>query len=153
NASNSVSPQPANGSQRRTANDYVLPDDIINGWGAAPGALDPERDLIGDFQAAGYSYAPDKTALDRLVQGRTPNKLRGLFAYSNMNVSYDKINARRGDSTVVDAFGFPDQPMLDEMADRALQVLSKNPHGFVAMIEGASIDKQAHLMDSDRWVL
>ena len=153
NASNSVSPQPANGSQRRSANDYVLPDDVINGWAAAPGALDPERDLIADFQTAGFSYASDKTALDHLFAGHVPSKLLGLFAYSNMNVSYDKINGRRGDSTVVDAFGFPDQPMLDEMADKALQVLSRNPNGFVAMIEGASIDKQAHLMDSDRWVL
>ena len=154
NPSNSVSPQPANGSQRRAANDYVLPDDVINGWGASPGTLDPDRDLIGDFQSAGYAYAPNKTALDALFAGsRVPSKLLGLFAYSNMNVSYDKINGRRGDATVVDAFGFPDQPMLDEMADRALEVLAKNPNGFVAMIEGASIDKQAHLMDSDRWVL
>ena len=43
--------------------------------------------------------------------------------------------------------------MLDEMTDKALQVLSKNRNGFVAMIEGASIDKQAHLMDTDRWLL
>jgi alkaline phosphatase len=43
--------------------------------------------------------------------------------------------------------------MLDEMTRAALQVLSKNKRGFVAMIEGASIDKQAHLMDSDRWLL
>jgi len=153
NPSNSVSPQPANGSQRRNANDYVLPADIIAGWDASPGTLDPDRDLIGDFQAAGFAYAPDKTTLDSLFTGRVPNSLLGLFAYSNMNVSYDKINGRRGDTTVVDAFGFPDQPMLDEMADKALQVLAKNPNGFVAMIEGASIDKQAHLMDSDRWVL
>jgi len=153
NESNSVSPQPANGSQRRKANDYVLPSDIIAGWGASEGAFDPERDLIADFQHAGFSYAPDKTALDGFFRGGSPNKLLGLFAYSNMNVSYDKINGRRGDKTVVDAFGFPDQPMLDEMTDAALKVLSKNPNGFVAMIEGASIDKQAHLMDSDRWVL
>jgi alkaline phosphatase len=153
NASNSVSPQPANGSQRRTANDYVLPDDLVNGWDASRGALDPERDLIGDFQAAGFAYAPDKTTLDSLFAGRVPSQLLGLFAYSNMNVSYDKINGRRGDSTVVDAFGFPDQPMLDEMTDKALKVLSKDPNGFVAMIEGASIDKQSHLMDTDRWVL
>jgi alkaline phosphatase len=33
-----------------------------------------------------------------------------------------------------------------------LKVLAKSPNGFVAMIEGASIDKQAHLMDSDRWI-
>ena len=43
--------------------------------------------------------------------------------------------------------------MLDEMTKVALDTLSKQPRGFVAMIEGASIDKQAHLMDTDRWLL
>lgn len=152
NASNSVSPQPANGSQRRKSNDYVMPDDVVKAWGVAKGKLDPERDLIADFQSAGFAYASDKTSLDGAFAGRQPEKLLGLFAYSNMNVAYDKIAGRRGERSVVDAFGFPDQPMLDEMTDRALTVLSKNPKGFVAMIEGASIDKQAHLMDSDRWV-
>jgi len=113
-----------------------------------------DPDPVRHFPRRGFAHAPNKTSLDALFTGtRVPGKLLGLFAYSNMNVSYDKINGRRGDATVVDAFGFPDQPMLDEMADRALKVLAKNPNGFVAMIEGASIDKQAHLMDSDRWVL
>jgi alkaline phosphatase len=154
NPDNVGSPQPANGSQRRSANDYVLPADVVSGWSASPGAIDPQRDLIADFQHAGFAYAPDKTSLDELVQGgRPPKQLLGLFAYSNMNVAYDKIAGRRGDGTVVDAFGFPDQPMLDEMTGAALDVLAQNPNGFVAMIEGASIDKQAHLMDSDRWPL
>src|SRR6185295_2653666 len=82
-------------------------------------------------------------------------KLLGLFNLSNMNVAKDKIDKRRNPSVsgVVDAFGFPDQPMLDEMTDKALQVLSRNSNGFVAMIEGGSIDKMAHLMDSERWIL
>lgn len=154
NESDSVSPQPANGSQRRTANDYVLPDDIVNAWGASRGALDPARDLIADFESAGFDYAPDNTALESLfAANRAPDKLLGLFSYSNMNVAFDKIAARRGDSEVVDAFGFPDQPMLDEMTDKALRVLSKDPDGFVLMVEAASIDKQAHLMDTERWIL
>jgi alkaline phosphatase len=78
-----------------------------------------------------------------------------------MNVAKDKIDGRRGTtasvgnstSTVVSAYGFPDQPMLNEMTAKALQVLSQNPNGFVLMIEGASIDKQAHNMDSERWIL
>ena len=140
------------GSQRSNSSDYVLPVDIVTGWGAAPGALDPGRDLISDFQAQGFSYAPDNTTLQSLSASR-PDKLLGLFSYSNMNVSLDKIGKRRGTSTVVDAYGFPDQPMLDEMTRSALQVLSKNRNGFVAMIEGASIDKQAHNMDSERWIL
>ncbi|WP_428423407.1 alkaline phosphatase [Methylibium sp.] len=140
-----------NGSARATASDYVLPSDIVAGWGAAPGAIDNNRDLIADFQGAGFTYAPDNATLQSSAAGA--NKLLGLFSMSNMNVSFDKINGRRAASTVVNDYGFPDQPMLDEMTDAALGVLSKNPNGFVLMVEGASIDKQAHLMDSDRWIL
>lgn len=151
NASNATTPQATNGSQRRSATDYVLPGDIVSGWNAAPGMLDSTRNLIADFQAAGYAYAPDKTGLDA---AGVPDKLLGLFSFSNMNVALDKINARRGAPSVVNDYGFPDQPMLDEMAEKALQVLNKNnSQGFVLMIEGASIDKQSHLMDSDRWIL
>ncbi len=142
--------QPMNGSQRDSRTDYVLPADIVAGWGAAKGAKDAARDLIADFQTAGFAYAPDKAGLDAAAGA---DKLLGLFAYSNMNVAFDKIGKRRGNSTIVDDYGFPDQPMLDEMAAAALKVLSKNKKGFVAMIEGASIDKQSHLMDTDRWLL
>lgn len=157
NATNAIQPVSgayaiANGSQRSTGTDYTLPADIVAGWGAAPGAKDNNRDLIADFQAAGFAYAPDKATLDSLT-AVAPDKLLGLFAFSNMNVSMDKIGKRRGSSTVVDDYGFPDQPMLDEMTVAALKVLAKNPAGFYAMIEGASIDKQAHLMDTDRWIL
>ena len=149
NASNSVSPQAANGSQRRNANDYVLSSDIVAGWGAATGALDPSRDLITDFQNAGFTYASDNASL---LSVGTPSKLLGLFAYSNMNVAFDKINGRRGATTVVNDYGFPDQPMLDDMTKKAIDVLAQNPAGFVLMTEAASIDKQAHNMDSDRWI-
>ena len=141
----------ANGSARATASDYVLPADIVAGWNAAAGAIDNNRDLIADFKAAGFAYASDNTALQ---SAGTPDKLLGLFSLSNMNVSFDKINGRRGVSTIVNDYGFPDQPMLDEMTVSALNVLNKNnTNGFVLMVEGSSIDKQAHLMDSDRWIL
>ncbi len=159
NASNVIQPSASvynitNGSQRRTSTDYVLPNDIVNGWGlpaSAVGALDNNRDLIADFASAGFTYVPDKTTL--MASGPAASKLLGLFSFSNMNVAYDKIGGRRGTSSVVSDYGFPDQPMLDEMTDVALNVLSKNPNGFILMAEGASIDKQAHLMDSDRWML
>ena len=143
--------QPMNGSQRDARSDYELPADIVAGWDAVPGKKDPGRDLIGDFERAGYAYASDRTTL--LAQAGQADKLLGLFAYSNMNVAFDKIGHRRHASTIVEDYGFPDQPMLDEMASAALDVLAKNKHGFIAMIEGASIDKQAHLMDTDRWLL
>lgn len=143
----------ANGSARSSSSgaDYVLGADVVAGWGAAPGAIDPDRNVIAGFQAAGFTYAPDNTALQAATSA---DKLLGLFTLSNMNVAFDKINGRRGTSTVVNDYGFPDQPMLDEMTSAALNALNKNnTNGFVLMVEGASIDKQAHLMDSDRWIL
>jgi alkaline phosphatase len=159
NPSNETKPQALNGSQRRESSDYLLPADVVAGWNASPGKLDSGRDLINDFQAAGFAYAPDLDTLNKLG---TPDQLLGLFAYSNMNVAFDKINGRRGKSSVVADYGFPDQPMLDEMTAVALKVLSKDQgqgkhqdkaKGFVLMVEGASIDKQSHLMDTDRWIL
>ncbi len=138
------------GSARTDGTDYVLPADLASGWGVPAGAKDAGRDLIADFTAAGWSYAANKSEMDSASGG----KLLGLFSYSNMNVALDKIGGRRGTSTVVNDYGFPDQPMLDEMTAKALKVLDANsPNGFVLMAEGASIDKQAHNMDSERWIL
>ena len=151
------------GSARTDSNDYAFSAtdahtaEIVKRWGAAPGAMDKGRDLIREFQSAGFSYAATKTDLDR---ADTAKPLLGLFAFSNMNVALDKINGRRGSdrnglggASVVDDFGLPDQPMLDEMAAKALAVLKRAPKGFVLMVEGASIDKQAHAMDTERWML
>ena len=156
-------PSTVPGSQRSDRNDYAFSStdahtaDIVKRWGASPGKLDKDRDLIADFKSAGFAYASDKSSLDAVNPAQT-NKLLGLFAYSNMNVALDKIDGRRGKKngvkgSVVDDFGFPDQPMLEEMTTKALDVLSKDKNGFVLMVEAASIDKQAHNMDTERWIL
>ncbi|MGC3959965.1 MAG: alkaline phosphatase [Verrucomicrobiota bacterium] len=144
-------PQGIAGSQRNNASDYVLPADLSAGWGVASGNLDAPRDLIADFQLAGFAYTSDWASLN--VVPDSTERLLGLFSFSNMNVAKDKVDKRRGASSIVDDYGFPDQPMLDEMTVKALQVLSKNKKGFTLMVEGASIDKQAHNMDSERWIL
>ena len=139
------------GSARANSSDYVLSDELATGWGVVAGKLDPNRDLISEFETTGFSYAATNTQLSAKAASAT--KLLGLFALSNMNVALDKIDGRRGSTKIVSDFGFPDQPMLDEMTDAALTVLAKNSNGFVLLVEGASIDKQAHNMDSDRWIL
>jgi alkaline phosphatase len=140
-----------NGSVRVSSSDYVLPADIVSRWGVPAGAIDPSRDLIGGFVDAGFNYVGNKTEMDAVPSNAT--RLLGLFSFSNMNVAKDKIDKRRGASTVVNDYGFPDQPMLDEMTAKALEVLRKNNNGFVLMVEAASIDKQAHNMDTERWLL
>jgi alkaline phosphatase len=154
-------PSTTPGSERADGNDYAFSAadphtaEIVKRWGAAPGSRDKERDLIKDFERAGFRYAASKTELDAAAGAE---RLLGLFAYSNMNVALDKIDGRRGakrglTGSVVDDYGFPDQPMLDEMTVSALAVLHKQRKGFVLMVEGASIDKQAHNMDTERWML
>jgi alkaline phosphatase len=143
------------GSSRAAATDYTaLPADLVSAWNLpVAGASDPDRDLIDDFKNAGFAYVDSATALNGVG---TPKKLLGLFGYGNMNVALDKIAKRRGvplsgsTSFIVDDYHAPDQPMLDEMTDAALRVLSRDRDGFVLMVEGAHIDKQAHLMDAER---
>jgi len=136
------------GSSRTAATDYVLPAELASAYAVPAGAIDPTRDLLADFQAAGFNYASNRTELEGVPDGAT--KLLGLFAYGNMNVSFDKIAGRRGNPDVVNAYHAPDQPMLDEMLGTALKVLNKNANGFVLTVEGAHIDKQSHLMDAER---
>ena len=156
-------PSTVPGSARSNSNDYAFSNteshtsDIVKRWGASTGKLDKDRDLISDFQSAGFKYASDLTSLNAIDLNST-DKLLGLFAYSNMNVALDKIDGRRNiakgiKGRVVDDYGFPDQPMLEEMTTKALTVLQKNKKGFVLMVEAASIDKQAHNMDTERWIL
>lgn len=154
-------PSTTTGSARANASDYAHTTELAAGWGVAAGnATDNNRDLLANFQTAGFTYAPTGTSLATVPN--TTQKLLGLFSFSNMNVALDKINNRRGaaapagsvtGNSVVSDYGFPDQPMLNEMTNKALKVLSNNPQGFVLMVEGASIDKQAHNMDTERWIL
>jgi alkaline phosphatase len=156
-------PSTTPGSARGDKTDYAFSatdphtSEISKRWGVTPGQLDKDRDLLADFQAAGFTYAADKTALDGVNVSKT-DRLLGLFSHSNMNVALDKMDGRRNKARgitgrVVDDYGFPDQPMLDEMTAKALGVLERKKNGFVLMVEGASIDKQAHNMDTERWML
>lgn len=111
-----------------------------------PDRIDPERNLFRDFINDGWTYVKDREEL--AAQAASATKLLGLFHLGNMNVAFDKLGY--GDPSVVAAF--PKQPMLDEMTRAAITVLNKNPNGFVLMVEGASIDKQAHPQDSERWI-
>ena len=146
-------PNTTPGSGRTAATDYVVPVDIANAWGVPIAGIDPARNLLQDFVTDGFTYVPDATALGAIPANT--RKLLGLFNFSNMNVAKDKIDKRRSPATpgVVDDYGFPDQPMLDDMTAKALQVLDQYPQGWVLMVEGGSIDKQAHLMDSERWII
>ncbi|GAB1621794.1 hypothetical protein AAOGI_18440 [Agarivorans albus] len=45
-----------------------------------------------------------------------------------------------------------DIPQLNEMTQVAIEILSKNPNGFVLMVEGSQIDFAGHLNDEERLI-
>ena len=154
-------PQGQFGSGRSSSSNYSYDSELLgSGWN--PGgkmidksAMGEDVDLIKRFESDGFRYAADGKALAAIPEGTT--KLLGLFGWGNMNVALDKIAKRRNPAMpgVVDDYYAPDQPMLDEMAAKAIEVLSNNNKvnrnkGFNLLIEGAHIDKQSHAMDADR---
>lgn len=133
--------------------DEQMPDVLLGGGRASllpqgtPGSRrNDSRNLIEEFQAEGFAYAPDRAGLQQALAG-SPEKLLGLFRNGNMDVYVDReITPENGDPA------FPDQPTLMEMTDAALQVLARRDEGFFLMVEAASIDKMEHPLDGPRAV-
>lgn len=120
-----------------------------------------KRDLIGEFRAKGFAYVSDAKGLRGV--NASAGKLLGLFRSGNnprlnssgvtsspdgnMDVAYDKLRlVRPGSEPEVNFAGFTDQPMLELMTEKAIQVLAGPvaDQPFILMVEAASIDKQSH---------
>lgn len=137
--------------------------DVIFGGGADPftAAGRPDgRDLIGEFRSLGYRYVTTASELKALNYGQptiglfkgsatpAPNS-NGITTAAdvNMDVAYDKLGMQRPASEPVANLGtFTDQPMLDLMTGKAIEILSTSfsQSPFILMVEAASIDKQSH---------
>jgi alkaline phosphatase len=85
---------------------------------------DPDQgiDLISPLKQKGYQVAYNLADLNRIHQG----KVAGLLP--------EKKAAERGDQ-------------LAQSALKAIEILSKNPHGFFLMVEGSKIDDAGHHND------
>jgi alkaline phosphatase len=114
------------------------------------------RDLAAAFAADGYTRISTRTELARLLEApRPPSRLLGLFHPRHLAVAFDKVGAGRysRELGLEKNAALRDQPMLEEMTRLALASLSAHsPAGFYLMVEGASVDKQAHSVDAERTV-
>lgn len=112
------------------------------------------RDLEAGFLRDGFTRVTTRTELKALGTGEdAPGALLGLFRTSHLSVAFDKIGAGAySDDLVGDrASALRDQPMLEEMTAAALASLQAHSRkGFYLMVEGASIDKQEHIVDGER---
>jgi alkaline phosphatase len=128
--------------------------DVILGGGRAQflrhNQLDPERPedtgnrLDGrDLIAAWQSRRPDGAFLWNRSQlatldPRTIGPLLGLFESSHLAFEADRKDDIGG------------EPSLSEMTAKAIELLQRNPNGFVLMVEGGRIDQAHHLGNAYR---
>ena len=122
---------------------------------AAGGTRKDGRDLVQDFSAAGYDVLRTRADVTARLAGPPPKAILGLFHPRHMSVAFDKVGAGRySDELALDRNReVRDQPMLAEMTSLALASLAAHsPRGFYLMVEGASIDKQAHESEADRTI-
>ena len=119
--------------------DRFLPNDTDAGNGLNGRRVDG-RNLISDWLKikAEKGLRPDSF---RYVNNKQqlldvdPNRVDYLFGLFNADhMSYDK---ERDDS-------YLGEPSLEEMTEMAILILSKNPKGFVLLVEGGNIDKAHH---------
>ena len=122
---------------------------------AAGGTRKDGRDLVAAFAGAGYDVL--RTAADVAARQAGPPAaaMLGLFHPRHMSVAFDKVGAGRySDELALDRNqDLRDQPMLADMTALALRSLAAHsPRGFYLMVEGASIDKQAHESEAERTI-
>jgi alkaline phosphatase len=106
--------------------DEFLPESIT-GCYPEPGERTDGRNLITEAQNAGYTYVCDAASLAALDPAST-SKLLGLFADEGMTRPYS--------------------PSLEEMTQKAIDILSQDPDGFFLMVEGGQIDWASHINDA-----
>jgi len=131
--------------------------DVLFGGGraryeqAVTGGRYTGRSVVQQAQAEGYQYVTDLPGLERVQSGKP---VLGLFSSGNLATRWEGPTAAR---PAVPAQrcneanpGAADEPGLDRMTNRALELLSARQQGrgsdkgFFLQVESASIDKQEH---------
>ena len=129
--------------------------DVIMGGGSAyflpqtvPGSKRKDtNNLIDLFKLDSYAFATTDKEMKTAAANPLTTKMLGLFHPENMDGALDRRFLKKG--TVPQ---FPDQPDVADMTRSAIEVLSRNPNGFVLMVEAGLIDKFNHPLDWERSV-
>lgn len=104
-----------------------------------------DQDFIRNFERDGFTFVSTKAELQKAASGS--QKVLGLFNTGNVDGALDLKILKKGSVSK-----FPDQPDVAEMTKAALDILSKDPRGFVLMVESGRIDKYSHSLDWERSV-
>lgn len=113
--------------------DYLVKSTDTTPGGDAKGRRTDGHDLFGQLTHDGYALVSSKSDLQ--WGKNVPDRVWGMFAGDAM--------AHHVDRPVL----APEEPSLAEMVRAAIQVLSKNPKGFVLVVEGSQVDWSSHEND------
>lgn len=132
--------QPSRGGEEQIAPQYLGTVDVLLGGGR--NVFDAARredgvDLAGKFAAQGYGLW--KTRDEMLARGEKPEKVLGLFAGGVLPYTLDQKHDEQLTAEI---------PTLAEMTAAALEILEKNPNGFLVQVEGGRVDHAAHENDA-----
>lgn len=88
-------------------------------------------------------YPDGRARLLALAENATTRQLVGIFGGSGGNLEY-----RLADGSGAN----PENPSLAEMTQAAIQILNRNPNGFILLVEGGAIDFAAHQNHLDKLI-
>jgi alkaline phosphatase len=112
--------------------------DVMMGGGTEFFSADKRKDkldMFAEFEKKGFHVVRMK---DEMLRSKAGKPLLGVFHESGLPYSLDHF---------ADAKLVADIPTLADMTRKAIEQLSKNPHGFVLQVEGGKVDWGAHAND------
>jgi alkaline phosphatase len=89
------------------------------------------ENLMGVLKERGYAVVTDAQELAQVKSG----KVYGLFADNHLEAEIDRKE-----------WG-PQQPTLEDMTRKAMELLSQDPDGFFLLVEGSQVDWASHAND------
>lgn len=134
-----ASVQPKRDDEDEIAPQYKDIVDVLMGGGLrhfAPNLRKDKRDLIQEYQQAGYTYWNQRS---QVTGAERPEKVLGLFYNSHLPYTVDHIHSETLKQSV---------PTLAEMTRKAIEILSASPEGFLLQVEGGRVDHAAHANDA-----
>ncbi|WP_321372386.1 alkaline phosphatase [uncultured Desulfuromusa sp.] len=89
------------------------------------------QNLMDVLEDRGYTFVDSKTQMQEVTSG----KVWGLFDDSHMQPDMDR------------QYFAEHEPSLAEMVEKAIEILSQDPDGFLLMVEGSQVDWAGHNND------
>lgn len=94
-----------------------------------------KRDLLQEFRTAGYQVALNRNEMAALTAEKP---ILGVFHNDGLPYAVDRVQSETLKATV---------PTLAEMTQKAIDIMQRNPNGFVLQVESGKVDWAAHAND------